>query len=184
MKKIIYLLILILSVTTVFAFNYGWNNDNIILQNVFQQTKTVNNTFFDASKSFALLDFANSCSIISSSNVSSLSCSSGNPSFLRFNNSTNNWSLSCCDYITSKCHWYNTTDMFNFTENKEFADNVLNMKYDEGFGVMCCNSQMKQCFKKLNNLDCDKEYDQIIVSMSFNVSTGNWSVTSCLDGFK
>ncbi|HUC78982.1 MAG TPA: hypothetical protein VMQ58_01950 [Candidatus Saccharimonadales bacterium] len=163
------------------------NGDTLLISN--PVTHTVNNTFYDSSKSFQLQDFANSCSIISSSNVSNLSCSSGDSSFLRVNSTSGVWSLSCCSFMVSKCSWYNTLNITNFLESKQFADNILSTKYDSGYGAMCCNSQMSQCFFQKPMLNgsfqaCNKEYDTIFVSVSFNNSTLEWNLTSCLDGFK
>ena len=165
----------------------GCSEDTILINK--GKTHTVNNTFYDSSKSFALQDFANSCSVISSSNLSNLSCSSGDSSFMRVNVSSGVWSLSCCDFKVTKCFWYNVTNISSFVESKQFADNILSIKYDGGYGAMCCNSQMSQCFFQKPMLNgslqaCDKEYDQIFVSVSFNSTTANWSITSCLDGFR
>lgn len=153
------------------------------------QTKTVNNTFFDGSRSFQLQDFASSCSFSVSSNVSNLTCSSGDASFLTVNNGV--WTLSCCDFLGSKCYWYNTSDVVGFNESKQFADNVLGSKFESGtYGSMCCNSQMSQCFWQKPSLNgsfqsCGQEYDQILVSSQFNATgNGDWSVVTCLDGFK
>jgi hypothetical protein len=161
------------------------NGDTMIINS---PVHTVNNTFFDSSKSFALLDFASSCSVLTSSNVSNLSCSSGNSSFLRVNSSSGVWTLSCCSFLASKCSWYNSSNITGFIESKSFADNILSTKFDAGYGAMCCNSQMSQCFFQKPMLNgslqaCSKEYDQIFVSVSFSNST-NWSITSCLDGFR
>lgn len=152
-------------------------------------TKTVNNTFYVPSQSFALQDFADSCSFVSSTNVSNLSCVTGDVSFVNLNQSSGVWTMSCCYFKTSKCSWYNTSDIVGFNESKQFADSILSAKVDAGFGVMCCNKQQSQCFFQKPSLNgsyqsCDKEYDQIFASVSFNVTTSNWSVTSCLDGFK
>jgi hypothetical protein len=169
------------------VFLSGCDSGDIFITNPI--THTINNTFYDSSKSFALQDFADSCSVVSSLNVSNLSCVTGNSSFLRVNSSTGLWSLSCCDFKASKCSWYNTTNISTFIESKQFADNILSTKYDGGYGAMCCNSQMSQCFFQKPMLNgslqaCDKEYDQIFVSVSFNSTTANWSITSCLDGFR
>jgi hypothetical protein len=180
-KSLLIFVIFLVFVSSIYALD--WVRPNSLNQ------KTVNNTFYDSSKSFALQDFANSCSVVSSSNVSNLSCISGDSSFLRVNQSSGLWSLSCCSFKSSKCSWYNTTNISTFIESKEFADNILSTKFDGGYGAMCCNDQMSQCFFQKPMLNgslqaCNKEYDQIFVSVSFNSTTSNWSITSCLDGFK
>lgn len=165
----------------------GCNSDEIIIKQLEQ--RTINNTYYDSSRSFELQSFADSCSFVIGINITSFNCSSGDVSFLKYNNNTSNWTLSCCNFKSSKCYWYNTSDPIIFNESKQFADNILGNKFESNWGSMCCNSQMSQCFWQKPSVNgsfesCGMEYDQILVSSSYNNTTGNWSLTTCVDGFK
>lgn len=172
------------------VFISGCSDNYILLPKSTSTLTTINNTNYDPSRTFQLQSFADSCSIISSIDLDNLNCSSGDNALdYRYNATSGLWTTKCCDFKASKCYWYNVSDILVFNESKQYQDSILGSKYEDEYGVMCCNTQMSECVWQKPGLNgsydsCGAEYDQLVTSVKFN-ETGNnqWGVVACIDGF-
>ena len=162
-------------------------SDNYILQRS-STVQTVNGTFYDPSRSFELLKFCSSSSISENSDPFLLNCSLGQITVMYYNNVTGNWSCMSCVWDSSKCLTQNVSDILGYTGLNLTSEHILSMEYSGGFYVQCCNVNGAMCYSRLitdNNFSvCNAGYNELVGSMTFDNVTNNWSVTSCLNGFK
>lgn len=146
-------------------------------------SETLNGTVFVPENSFELLSFCSSTSLITNVNPDSLSCVLGVLTDLQFVNG--NWSGLCCVFDNSKCASMNTSFVSNFSGLDLSAEHILSSKYYDGFVVTCCNSQGSMCYAPYVDDSfngCGAGYSEMLIHVK-NLSGGNWSVTSCLNGF-
>jgi hypothetical protein len=151
---------------------------------------TINGTVYDASRSFELVKFCSGASFDTNPNPNLLNCSIGNITDTRFNNVTGNWSCMSCLFDSTKCATFpNIANITLYDGLNLTAEHIISSDYDSVFTVMCCNSAGIMCYRPILNNDgkyqaCGAGYNELVGSITFNNVSNNWSVTSCLNGFK
>lgn len=149
---------------------------------------TVNGTSYDPSRTFELVSFCSASSFDSNSNPNLLNCSIGNMTDVFFFN--NSWSCMSCSFDTTKCSTTTINNITLYSGLNLTAAHIISSDYNGMFTVMCCNAAGSQCYRpQLLSANgtyqtCGAGYNELIGSITFNNVSNNWSVTSCLNGFK
>jgi hypothetical protein len=151
---------------------------------------TLNGTSYDPSRSFELVSFCSSSSFDSNVDPALLNCGVGNITDVFFNNVSSVWSCMSCSFDSSKCSTTTINNITLYAGLNLTATHIISSGYDGVFAVMCCNSVGSQCYRP-NVLSgngsyaaCGAGYNELIGSITFNNVSNNWSVTTCLNGFK
>lgn len=162
-------------------------NDIISMTNNIQGS---NGTTVDASRTFELVKFCNGASFDSKVDINNLNCSIGNITDTFYNNVSGNWSCMSCSFDTSKCSVSVVPNITLYSGLNLSASHIISADYDTGaFTVMCCNSMGTMCYRPYlisngNYEACGAGYNELVASITFNNASNDWSVTSCLNGFK
>ena len=152
--------------------------------------QTVNGTSYDPSRSFELVKFCSSASFDENPDPNLLNCAIGNITDTFYSNLTGNWSCMSCSFDSSKCVTSSVSNISLYGGLNISSEHIISSDFDGFFSVMCCNSLGSMCYRPLpisNNGtydSCDAGYNELVGSITFNNVSNNWSVTSCLNGFK
>lgn len=166
----------------------GCSEDVIVLPSVTSQT--TNGTVYDPSRTFELVSYCASASFDMNPNPNLLNCSLGNITDVSFNTVTHNWSCMSCSFDSSKCSSSLVSNITLYNGLNLTAEHIISSGFDGVFTVMCCNAQGSQCYRPLllasngTYQSCGAGYNELIGSITFNNVSNNWSVLSCLNGFK
>lgn len=189
MSKKIILFILFLFIPFVSSYSY-WERaaSGFVVNNNF--VTTINGTSYDPARSFELVSFCSSSSFSSDVNPDLLNCSLGNITDLFFNNLTGVWSCMSCSFDVSKCSSFSVSNINLYSGLNLSAEHILSSDFNGQFSVMCCNDKGSLCYRpNVINVagvyeSCGAGYNELIGSLSFSNVSNNWSVTSCLNGFR
>lgn len=156
--------------------------------NVCVSQTTLNGTIYDATRSFELVKFCSAASFSSNVDPNLLNCSVGNITDLSFFNGS--WSCMSCAWDATKCSTIEVSNITSYLGLNLTSEHRLSSEFNGGFYVMCCNPSGAMCYSQLvssvtyNGSVCSAGYNELIGSATFNNVSNNWSVTSCLNGFK
>ena len=150
-----------------------------------------NGTIVDASRTFELVKFCTGASFDSRVSISDLNCSIGNITDTFYNNATGNWSCMSCSFDATKCSVDGSVANITLYSGLNLtASHIISADYDTGaFTVMCCNNMGTMCYRPYLSGNgtyeaCGAGYNELVASVTFNNVSNDWSVTSCLNGFK
>lgn len=181
---------IIISLLSISCILVSGCSDTLLISRSNNFLSTDNGTKYDPSKTFELKKFCNSMIQDNNSNPNLLNCSVGQITDVFFNRLDNQWYCSSCDWDFSKCSQSNISNILSYTGLNLSSSHVLSSDFTNGFFVSCCNKNGAVCYSQYispavyNGSVCDKGYDEFVGSITFNNVSNNWSVTSCLNGFK
>lgn len=151
---------------------------------------TTNGTSYDPSRTFELVKFCTSASFDYNPDPNLLNCAVGNITDLFYSNVTGNWSCMSCSFDGSKCVTTTVSNITLYNGLNLSAEHIISTDFNGQFSVMCCNPSGAMCYRPIllsangTYAACGAGYNELIGSLTYNNVSNNWSVTSCLNGFK